>query len=190
MIFLVKILVDVRYEGTNEIYDVKDQINRAEIIKTIENDLNQYNVTNVMASTNPSGRRFTIYTAEAKQAILTISSDGTTLSYSPTDDDYHNTKMKKWKLELSEDDPYVKYMDKYATCKVIRDETKTGNIDYVIVFNIPVHMGKSTRQKRKGEQEPPPVNDSTLDNITLTFYGRIPSSDLTLKSDRTFEKDT
>ena len=39
MIFLVNLLVDIRYDKKNELYDTKNQINRAEIIKTIQNDL-------------------------------------------------------------------------------------------------------------------------------------------------------
>ena len=47
MIFLVNLLVDIKYDKTNELYDTKNQINRAEIIKTIQNDLDGKVITDI-----------------------------------------------------------------------------------------------------------------------------------------------
>ena len=184
MIFLVKILVDVRYEGTNEIYDVKDQISRAEIIKTIQNDI--YKSKNELDgleidSVTKSGSNIKIklakryynsgtYTAVGlNDIIITVAADK--LSYN--NPDLH--KSYSWPLEMAETNADVQYSLASAKCSVIWDSSSTAStIDYVVNIVIPVHMGKSTRSyrdstthKRKTE-----IMDSTLDNITLTFYGR------------------
>ena len=169
MIFLVKLLVDVRYEGTNEVYDIKDQISRAEIIKTIENDLKDYNIIDV-TSTGNTLKTITIQTEENGNSKIDLSNDNPTthttyLTYTTLDG-----KKYKWTLKLASDNSDVQYDLDSIKCKVIKNDKDTQDKDYVLVIEIPVVLGKSKRytttDKNNGIN-----NDSTLDNIVLTFYG-------------------
>ena len=169
MIFLVKLLVDVRYEGTNEVYDIKDQISRAEIIKTIENDLKDYNIIDV-TSTGNTLKTITIQTEENGNSKIELSNDNPTthttyLTYTTLDG-----KKYKWTLKLASDNSDVQYDLDSIKCKVIKNDKDTQDKDYVLVIEIPVVLGKSKRytttDKNNGIN-----NDSTLDNIVLTFYG-------------------
>ena len=174
MIFLVKILIDVRYEGTNEIYDVQDQVSRAEILKTIQNDLNRYNIISITNAVSVVGGDhnanytgvFTIDTeTSGKTAKITVKNHE--LQYTSTDN-----KQYKWPLELAESNSHVRYEVMAATCSSITDSNTN---DYIITLKIPVYMAKSNRSIRKndnttGRQDE--IVDNTLDNITLTFYGR------------------
>lgn len=166
MVFLVRLLVDVRYDVTNELYDTKDQINRAEIIKTIENDLKDKKIINVIdTGSSTNNLKITLNTLSGSAIIEIDSSDN--FIYTPIS----GTK-KKWSLKAkdstqSQYNPNTHYKKTNVKCNVVRS---TNTNDYLITINIPVLVDNSTNKK-----------DSQMDNIILTFYGN--SSHLTLTSD-------
>ena len=175
MIFLVKILIDVRYEGTNEIYDTRDQISRAEIIKTIQTDAigkSIYSIRKYSNNIDISLVSLSGTSMSMKIARITVNDDK--ITYQAL-----NNKTYSWPLELAEYNSDVKYSLADAKCNVTKDQNQTGNKDYIVTLIIPVYMSKSTRSIRENNNTSQRTNttmDSTLDNITLTFYGREASS--------------
>lgn len=154
MIFLVNLLVDIRYDKKNELYDTKNQINRAEIIKTIQNDLDGKVITDV----NSDGSNLNNLVVNIKtndNSTHTIQADNNHISYISS-----SGKITKWSLEKNNDETYIKTSD--VKLKVIKCSNSTcDSNDKIIIINIPIIVDKSELREN---------NDSQMDNIILTFY--------------------
>lgn len=165
MVFLVKMLIDVRYDNRNELYDTKNQINRAEIIKTIQNDLDK----KVITSINDSG------SADNKLAININTDSNTSATIEAVTQDgeeyikYKSTSNKnyKWMIERNNKETYIKKNDIVLSVIECSNEGKTekepncDTQDKIIRINIPIIIDNSTLRRD---------NDSQMDNIILTFY--------------------
>lgn len=153
MIFLVNLLVDIRYDKKNELYDTKNQINRAEIIKTIQNDLDGKVITNV-TDIGSSSNNLVVNITTNDNSNHIIKADSNHISYTS------NNKTTKWSLEKNNDETYIKTSD--VELKVIKCSNLTcDSNDKIIIINIPIIVDKSELRES---------NDSQMDNIILTFY--------------------
>ena len=165
MIFLVNLLVDIRYDKKNELYDTKNQINRAEIIKTIQNDLDGKVITDI-TDTGSSSNNLVVNIITYDNSNHTIEADSNHIYYTS------NNKKTKWSLEKNNDETYIKTSD--VELKVIKcSETDNSKLttdnskikcdpnDKIIILNIPIIVDKSKLREN---------NDSQMDNIILTFY--------------------
>ena len=168
MIFLVNLLVDIRYDKKNELYDTKNQINRAEIIKTIQNDLDGKVITDITdtGSNSNNSNNLVVNIRTDDNSTYTIEADSNHIYYTS------NNKTTKWSLEKNNDETYIKTSD--VELKVIKcSETDNSKLttdnskikcdpnDKIIILNIPIIVDKSKLREN---------NDSQMDNIILTFY--------------------
>lgn len=172
MIFLVNLLVDIRYDKKNELYDTKNQINRAEIIKTIQNDLDGKIITGITDESDLNYLVVNIKTTDDNSPHI-IKADSNHIYYTS------NNKTTKWSLEKNNDETYIKTSDvklKVIKCSEPEDsklktedsklktddsEIKCDSNDKIIIINIPIIVDKSKLREN---------NDSQMDNIILTFY--------------------
>lgn len=154
MIFLVNLLVDIRYDNKNELYDTKNQINRAEILKTIQNDLDGKNITSI--TDNGSTQDKLVININTDKGNVQINASSNSISYKSSDN-----KTTKWTLEKNNDETYIQTTN--AKLKVITcNNSATCDVkDKIITINIPIIVDKSDLRKN---------NDSQMDNIILTFY--------------------
>lgn len=158
MIFLVNLLVDIRYDKKNELYDTKNQINRAEIIKTIQNDLDGKVITDINDTGSSSNNLVVKITTDDNSPHI-IKADSNHISYTSSG------KTTKWSLEKNNDETYIKTSD--VELKVIKcNKADNSNLtcdsnDKIIIINIPIIVDKSELREN---------NDSQMDNIILTFY--------------------
>lgn len=158
MIFLVNLLIDIRYDKKNELYDTKNQINRAEIIKTIQNDLDGKVITDIN-DTGSSSNNLVVNIITNDNSPHTIKADSNHISYTSGE------KTTKWSLEKNNDETYIKTSD--VELKVIKcNKTDNSKLtcdtnDKIIIINIPIIVDKSKLRES---------NDSQMDNIILTFY--------------------
>lgn len=158
MIFLVNLLIDIRYDKKNELYDTKNQINRAEIIKTIQNDLDGKVITDIK-DTGSSSNNLVVNIITNDNSPHTIKADSNHISYTS------GLKTTKWSLEKNNDETYIKTSD--VELKVIKcNKTDNSKLtcdtnDKIIIINIPIIVDKSKLREN---------NDSQMDNIILTFY--------------------
>lgn len=170
MVFLVKMLIDVRYDNRNELYDTKNQINRAEIIKTIQNDLDE----NVITSINDSGSADNNLVININAININTNSNTSARIEAVTQDGeeyirYKSTSNKnyKWMIERNNKETYIKKNDIVLSVIECSDEGKTekepncDTQDKIIRINIPIIIDNSTLRRD---------NDSQMDNIILTFY--------------------
>lgn len=182
MIFLVNLLVDIRYDKKNELYDTKNQINRAEIIKTIQNDLDGKIIKDITDDTeidstdtgsDSNNLVVNIITDDDDNSKHIIKADSNHIYY------ISNNKITKWSLEKNNDETYIKTSDvklKVIKCSKTEDpklktenpklktddsKIKCDSNDKIIIINIPIIVDKSKLREN---------NDSQMDNIILTFY--------------------
>lgn len=157
MIFLVNLLIDIRYDKKNELYDTKNQINRAEIIKTIQNDLDGKVITDIN-DTGSSSNNLVVNIITNDNSNHIIKADSNHISYT-------SGETTKWSLEKNNDETYIKTSD--VELKVIKcNKTDNSKLtcdtnDKIIIINIPIIVDKSKLRES---------NDSQMDNIILTFY--------------------
>ncbi len=158
MVFLVKMLIDVRYDKRNELYDTKNQINRAEIIKTIQTDLDG----KIINSINDSE-------SEENKLVININTDSSLLAkieaFTQNGEEYikyrsTDNKNYKWMIEKNNKETYIKKTDVVLSVTKCSNEGCDGN-DKIIRINIPIIIDNSTLRRD---------NDSQMDNIILTFY--------------------
>lgn len=159
MVFLVRLLVDVKYDFTNELYNTSNQINRAEIIKTIQEDW--------------LGKQLVDINDEKNNDDIELKGDNNitaTISFSKDDDEneyihYTSTEAKKykWKIEKNNKETFIK--TKNIEVRVIKGQNinniEPDSKDYLVEIDIPIIIDNS---KLRIE------NDSRMDNIILTFY--------------------
>ena len=159
MVFLVRLLVDVKYDFTNELYNTSNQINRAEIIKTIQEDW--------------LGKQLVDINDEKNNDDIELKGDNNitaTISFSKDDDEneyihYTSTEAKKykWKIEKNNKETFIK--TKNIEVRVIKGQNMNNiepdSKDYLVEIDIPIIIDNS---KLRIE------NDSRMDNIILTFY--------------------
>lgn len=174
MVFLVRLLVDVKYDFTNELYNTSNQINRAEIIKTIQEDW--------------LGKKLVDINDEKNNDDIELKGDNNitaTISFSKDDDEneyihYTSTEAKKykWKIEKNNKETFIK--TKNIEVRVIKGQNMNNiepdSKDYLVEIDIPIIIDNS---KLRIE------NDSRMDNIILTFYnygGNSFSSDIILNA--------
>ena len=152
MVFLVKLLIDAKYDVNNEFYDTTDQVDRAEIIKTIQNDLAPKEIISINSSgSNNNTLVINFVTAEGNNTIAAKKNNNKEeLTYTS------NSVSKKWTLKTKNKETFIQKTNiKYNVFK-------NGLNDYVITVNIPIIIDDSKIRN---------CNDSQMDNIMLTIYG-------------------
>lgn len=156
MVFLVRLLVDIRYDKTNELYDTANQINRAEIIKTIEEDFLASRLINVSTEgSNNNSLKIQLERMDGKIGEIIVNEDNY-FSYTNCEG-----KKRKWKLEKNNNETYIKKTN--ISFKLIQAEDNPENDlnDYTVLIDISVIVDKSRLLEK----------DSKMDNILLTFSG-------------------
>ena len=174
MIFLVNLLVDIRYDKKNELYDTKNQINRAEIIKTIQNDLDGKIIKDITDDTEIDSTDTGSDSNNLVVNIITTDDNSPHIIKADSNHIYYtsNNKTTKWSLEKNNDETYIKTSDvklKVIKCSKTEDpklktddsEIKCDSKDKIIIINIPIIVDKYKLREN---------NDSQMDNIILTFY--------------------
>lgn len=160
MVFLVRLLVDIRYDKTNELYDTANQINRAEIIKTIEEDFLNLRLIGVTDTGSTNSMLKIQLTREDKskgEIIVSEEEQKTYLSYINC-----AGKKRKWKLEKNNSETYIKKTN--ISFQLIKGEEDPN--DYTVLIDIPVIVDKSKLRETNDSK-----NDSKMDNISLIFSG-------------------
>lgn len=157
MIFLVRLLVDLRYDATNELYDTANQINRAEIIKTIQKDIKDKTIIEITDDDSTSDKLIINLKISDNISGTIEVNEKNELIYTDT-----SKIIRKWALEKNNKKTYIQKIN--IKCDIIK---ANNNDDCLIVINIPVIVDDSKKDK-----------DSQMDNIILTFYQKNNPSNL------------
>lgn len=145
LVFMVRLLVDLNDSETNNKYAKKNQVIRAEILRTIENDLQNKIITNIRDNSTTSNLIITFKFDSNKESNINVLKDKLT---------YKNTagKTRTWTLKEG-------YFD--ITQSPV-DFNQDENI-YSLIIDIPVYTTNEFNTKN---------NNNLLDDILVSYIGR------------------
>lgn len=145
LVFMVRLLVDLNDSETNNKYAKKNQVIRAEILRTIENDLQNKIITNIHDNSTTSNLIITFKFDGNKESNINVLKDKLT---------YKNTagKTRTWTLKEG-------YFD--ITQSPV-DFNQDENI-YSLIIDIPVYTTNEFNTKN---------NNNLLDDILVSYIGR------------------
>lgn len=152
LLFMIKLLIDLNDAEANNTYAKDNQINRAEILRMIGNDLNNKNI----ASINDSGSNETklvINIEFTDRTISTIEAEEKKIKYTDSDG-----KNRTWNIEGGT--IYTKKVNVYY----MKDNNTSGKNYYSLSIDIEIH---TTNEKNKL------CNNNTLDDIIINYIGKL-----------------
>lgn len=156
LLFMIKLLIDLNDAETNNTYAKDNQINRAEILRMIGNDLNNKNI----ASINDSGSNETklvINIEFTDRTISTIEAEEKKIKYTDSDG-----KKRTWNIEGGT------IYTKKANVYYMKDNNDSGKNYYSLSIDIEIH---TTNEKNKL------CNNNTLDDIIINYIGKLDDLD-------------
>lgn len=152
LLFMIKLLIDLNDAEANNTYAKDNQINRAEILRMIGNDLNNKNI----ASINDSGSNETklvINIEFTDRTISTIEAEEKKIKYTDSDG-----KNRTWNIEGGT------IYTKKANVYYMKDNNDSGKNYYSLSIDIEIH---TTNEKNKL------CNNNTLDDIIINYIGKL-----------------
>lgn len=171
MVFLIQLLVDIRYDKVNELYNTANQFNRAEIIKTINNDLKDANIITISDSESSSNMLKITFTSSSSTSstlkISTITIDGEQKDIIEYID--KNRLTKKWTLKTNNKQTYIQKNN--IPYKLITSDNYQG---YTVLIDIPIIVNKNKVDQIDPESKNEIIKkDNRMDNITIIVSGSI-----------------
>ncbi len=158
MAFLVKLLVDLNNKETNNDFAVKNQINRAEIIRAVESDLINKKLKSITDTASTKDTLKVTFTF-LDNTTGVIEATKNKFTYTNTED-----KIRTWTIKGAT-------LDNIAHIYYDKDDKKDGSDDlYSLVFSIEVYTTNDNNMKN---------SNNTLDDITLAYIGKVSDNNTT-----------
>lgn len=152
LLFMIKLLIDLNDAETNNTYAKDNQINRAEILRMIGNDLNNKNIVSI----NDSGSNETKLVINIEFTDRTsskIEAEEKKIKYTSSDG-----KKRAWNIEGGT------IYTKKANVYYMKDNNDSGKNYYSLSIDIEIH---TTNEKNKL------CNNNTLDDIIINYIGKL-----------------
>lgn len=147
LIFMFRLLLDLNNEQTNDDFAKENQINRAEILRAVGNDLNNNTISSISSiGSTTDTMHVNFYYKNGTKTSLTINETTLTLLNS-------NNETRKWTFKDS-----TFYPNK-ANVYVKQD----NNI-YSIIIDLEIHTNNDNNTIG---------NNNTLDDLSITYIGYI-----------------
>ena len=156
LLFMIKLLIDLNDSETNNTYAKDNQINRAEILRMIGNDLNNKNIVSI----NDSGSNETKLVINIEFTDRTsskIEAEEKKIKYTDSDG-----KNRTWNIEGGT------IYTKKANVYYMKDNNDSGKNYYSLSIDIEIH---TTNEKNKL------CNNNTLDDIIINYIGKLDDLD-------------
>ncbi len=158
LLFMFRLLIDVNNEITNDTFAKDNQINRAEIIKTIESDLSAKVLTEYTITTGADTLSVKFYFKDINNpSVLTANKTNNTITYKSYATNAAAANTKKWQLD--------KNCEIYTKGLFIYGDNETSI--YSLVLSLEIHTMNDLNTVG---------NNSPLDDITISHIGN--TSDL------------
>lgn len=145
--FMIKLLIDINNTDTNNKYAKGNQIKRAEIIRTIENDIKDKVITQITNNTTDK----TIEIKYNDNSSSKISLTDKTVKYTDT-----NNKTEKWTL-----DEGTIYTDN-ITINLNYNNSLGSDSIYALLIDIEIHTANENNTVGK---------NNTIDDILINYIG-------------------
>lgn len=150
--FMIRLLVDLNDAETNNDYAKNNQINRAEIIKEIESDINNKTITKL----NDEGsdeKKLVINLTFKDNTIAIINATTDTLTYTNSAGNPRKWTMKDCKI-------YIK--------KASVEKVDDPNNLYSMLLNIEIHTANERNTEANQEKN---TFNNRLDDISISYIG-------------------
>ncbi|MEG0977344.1 MAG: prepilin-type N-terminal cleavage/methylation domain-containing protein [Clostridia bacterium] len=158
LMFMFKLLIDINNDQTNNTFANKNQINRAEIIKTIETDLTNKTIKGINSNgSNKTNLNINFSFSDGSTSKI-IATENSFIYKSKTSNNIETTN-KKWTIESAT--LYTNSAKVYYS--------KDNNF-YTLNINIEIH---TTNDKNTFN------NNNILDDISLSYIGKTSDYNLT-----------
>lgn len=149
LVFMFKLLLDVNNEITNNTFAKDNQINRAEILRTIENDLNTTPLSGMNNSGNLESRVITFYFKGGTSSTLTLTEKKITYRTK-------NGTTRAW--EMKNCTLYTKKINVYMT--------KTINNPKIFSMILDIEIHTINEENTEG-------HNNILDDIAISYVGNV-----------------
>lgn len=156
LLFMIKLLIDLNDAETNNTYAKDNQINRAEILRMIGNDLNSKNIASISDSES-NENKLVINIEFTDGTNATIEAEEKKIKYTDSDDE-----SRTWNIEGGT--IYTKKANVYYA----EDNNASGKNYYSLSIDIEIH---TTNEKNKL------CNNNTLDDIIINYIGKLDDLD-------------
>lgn len=156
LVFMIRLLVDLNDTETNNDFAKNNQLIRAEIIRAIENDLNNKVITNI-DGIGSTANNLIINFKFKDNTSSKIDATSNTIEYTNTEGD-----LRKWTLaEGTIYTPRAKvYFATSENAGVVAEDSEI----YTMLIDIEIH---TANEKNTFE------NNNTLDDILLNYIGKV-----------------
>lgn len=150
LVFMIRLLVDLNNTNSNNDYAKDNQINRAEIIKIIENDLNKKEIIGITDKSSND------------QLMIEFSfSDNTSSIITATDNNLIYVNASDEKRQWTMNDATI-YVDE-ANVSYMSDMKDKGESFYSLEIDIEIHTNNDNNTQDK---------NNCLDDIIITHVGK------------------
>lgn len=154
LISIVRLLVDLNNTNTNNVYAKNNQINRAEILRAIENDLNNKVLVNMNDSKSTTDELIINFMFnDNTSSKVDVTKDS--ISYTSSNGDVRKWTMKDCSLYSSK-----------AIVNFVSDDYLTSKDDKIYTLQIDIEIHTSNEKNTAG-------NNNILDDILISYYGKI-----------------
>lgn len=151
LVFMIRLLIDLNNMQTNTTYATGNQVNRAEILRMIGNDLNNKDIASITDNSDANNLNITFGFTDGTRASISTTSE--IFTYTSSD----NT-LRRWIIE--DGSIYVNRAKVYY-----RADTKAENNKiYTLIIDIEVHTIN---------EENDVENNNTLDDIIISYMGSV-----------------
>ena len=149
LMFMIKLLIDLNNTETNNDYAKDNQIIRAEIIRTIENDIRTKEIKSI-SSDKSTSKNLVLEFTFTDNKTATIDCQNSTLLYKTSQGAERKWTMEQGNIYINKADVYYQFPD-----------SSTSGI-YVLQIDIEIHT--SNENNKVG-------NNNTLDDIIISHVG-------------------
>ena len=156
LLFMIKLLIDLNDAEANNTYAKDNQINRAEILRMIGNDLNNKNIASISDSES-NNTKLVIRFEFTDGSWSKIEAEEKKIKYTDSDG-----KNRTWNIEGGT------IYTKKANVYYMKDNNDSGKNYYSLSIDIEIH---TTNEKNKL------CNNNTLDDIIINYIGKLDDLD-------------
>ena len=145
LLFMMRLLVDVNNQNTNDYFAKDNQLNRIEIIRTIENDLSNNTLTNITTTSDSNTTIINFIYKNSSTSRITLNNDTLTYYIGSTN------QTRRWVM----DNATIYYK------KISFSKTDSSNT-FAFVLNIPIHTINDFNNEE---------NNNIIDDINISYFG-------------------
>ena len=152
IIFMFQLLLEINNEQNNNVMAVDNQVNRAEIIRYIENDLNNHVLSSIIDNSTNNNLNITFNYNDSLKTIINGTKNNITITNTSND-------KRLWNIE-----------DGTLFVNKVNVESIKNTISnyYALYLNMEIHTANEKNMEN---------NNNSIDDLSLTYIGKLSDYD-------------